>query len=61
MNQKKLRRLHAEEKLQVRRQGGRKRALGTCAPMAIPQGRTNAGCWTSSPTLSLTTGSRSAS
>jgi len=38
MNQKKLRRLYAEEKLQVRRRGGRKRALGTRAPMAIPQG-----------------------
>ena len=29
MNQKKLRRLYREEKLQVRRRGGRKRALGT--------------------------------
>ncbi|MGE5504204.1 MAG: IS3 family transposase, partial [Actinomycetota bacterium] len=38
MNQKKLRRLYAEEKLQVRRRGGRKRALGTRAPMTIPQG-----------------------
>lgn len=38
MNQKKLRRLYTEEKLQVRRRGGRKRALGTRAPMAIPQG-----------------------
>jgi putative transposase len=38
MNQKKLRRLYAEERLQVRRRGGRKRALGTRAPMTIPQG-----------------------
>ena len=38
MNLKKLRRLYAEERLQVRRRGGRKRALGTRAPMAIPQG-----------------------
>jgi len=38
MNQKKLRRLYREEKLQVRRRGGRKRALGTRAPLAIPQG-----------------------
>ena len=38
MNHKKLRRLYAEERLQVRRRGGRKRALGTRAPMAIPQG-----------------------
>ena len=32
MNQKKLRRLYREEKLQVRRRGGRKRALGTRRP-----------------------------
>src|SRR6476646_11726924 len=38
MNQKKLRRLYREERLQVRRRGGRKRALGTRAPIAIPQG-----------------------
>jgi putative transposase len=38
MNHKRLRRLYGEERLQVRRRGGRKRALGTRAPMAIPQG-----------------------
>jgi putative transposase len=38
VNHKKLRRLCREERLQVRRRGGRKRALGTRAPMAIPQG-----------------------
>lgn len=38
MNHKKLRRLYREERLQVRRRGGCKRALGTRAPMAIPQG-----------------------
>jgi putative transposase len=38
MNHKKLRRLYAEERLQVRRRGGRKRALGTRAPMMLPQG-----------------------
>ena len=38
MNHKKLRRLYREERLQVRRRGGRKRALGTRAPMTIPQG-----------------------
>ncbi len=38
MNHKKLRRLYAEERLQVRRRGGRKRALGTRAPMVLPQG-----------------------
>lgn len=36
LNQKKLRRLYREEKLQVRRRGGRKRALGTRRPMALP-------------------------
>ena len=36
MNQKKLRRLYREEKLQVRRRGGRKRALGTRRPMELP-------------------------
>jgi putative transposase len=38
MNHKKLRRLYAEERLQVGRRGGRKRALGTRAPMTLPQG-----------------------
>ena len=38
MNHKKFRRLYSEERLQVRRRSGRKRALGTRAPMANPQG-----------------------
>ena len=38
MNHKKLRRLYREERLQVRRRIGRKRALGTRAPLALPQG-----------------------
>jgi putative transposase len=38
MNHKKLRRLYREERLQVRRRSGRKRALGTRAPMTLPQG-----------------------
>ena len=38
MNHKKLRRLYREEKLQVRRRGGRKRALGTRAPLGLPDG-----------------------
>jgi putative transposase len=38
MNWKKLYRLYREEKLTVRKRGGRKRALGTRAPMALPQG-----------------------
>jgi putative transposase len=36
MNLKKLRRLYSEEKLQVRKRGGRKRALGTRRPMLVP-------------------------
>ena len=38
MNHKKLRRLYREEKLQVRKRGGRKRALGTRRPMILPSG-----------------------
>jgi putative transposase len=38
LNHKKLRRLYREERLQVRRRGGRKRALGTRAPILLPQG-----------------------
>jgi putative transposase len=38
VNHKKLRRLYREEGLQVRRRRGRKRALGTRSPMALPQG-----------------------
>jgi putative transposase len=38
MNHKKLLRLYREEGLSVRRRRGRKRATGTRAPMAIPQG-----------------------
>ena len=38
MTHKKLRRLYAEERLQVRRRGGRKRALGIQAPLVMPQG-----------------------
>lgn len=38
VNHKKLFRLYREEKLVVRKRGGRKRALGTRAPMTIPQG-----------------------
>jgi putative transposase len=37
MNIKKLRRLYTEEKLQVRKRGGRKRALGTRKPMIMPE------------------------
>ena len=37
LNWKKLYRLYKEERLTVRKRGGRKRALGTRAPMAVPQ------------------------
>jgi putative transposase len=38
VNRKKLRRLYREERLQVRRRGGRKRALGTRSPITMPLG-----------------------
>ena len=37
MNHKKLYRLYREERLMVRRRGGRKRALGSRTPMELPQ------------------------
>lgn len=37
MNLKKVYRLYREERLTVRKRGGRKRALGTRAPMSMPQ------------------------
>ena len=37
LNHKKLFRIYREERLTVRRRGGRKRALGTRAPMTMPQ------------------------
>jgi putative transposase len=39
LNHKKLFRLYRAERLGVRRRGVRKRALGTRAPMALPQGK----------------------
>jgi putative transposase len=39
LNAKKLYRLYKEERLTVRKRGGPKRALGTRAPMAVPQDR----------------------
>src|SRR6476646_1797837 len=38
LTRKKLYRLYKEERLTVRKRGGRKRALGTRAPIAMPQG-----------------------
>ena len=37
VNHKRLFRLYREERLVVRRRGGRKRAMGTRAPMVVPQ------------------------
>ena len=39
LNHKKLRRLYREEQLQVRRRGGRKRALGTRRPLTQPEAK----------------------
>ena len=60
VNHKKVRRIYREKKLQVRRRGGRKRALGTRKPMVLPplivcmqttagqwMAQTNAGHWVS--------------
>ena len=38
LNHKKLYRLYREERLMDRKRGGRKRAIGTRAPMALSQG-----------------------
>jgi len=43
LNHKKLYRPYAEERRQVCRRGGRKRALGTRALLALSQGRNSAG------------------
>jgi putative transposase len=43
VNRKRVQRIYREERLMVRRRGGRKRALGLRAPMAAPD-RPNA-CW----------------
>ena len=43
VNHKKVRRIYTEEKLQVRRRGGGKHALGTRKPMVLPDG-TNQRC-----------------
>ena len=43
VNRKKLYWLYKEEQLTVHKRGGRKRALGTRAPMAVPQDRNQ--CW----------------
>ena len=48
MNHKKLRRLYVEERLQVRRRIGRKRAVVTRVPLA--ESRTSVGRWSSCTT-----------
>ena len=45
VNHKKLRSIYTEERLQVRRRGGRKRALGTRKPMVLPDGPNQRGAW----------------
>ena len=50
MNHKKLLRLYREETLRVRRRRGRKRAMGTRAPIRCRKDRTSAGGSTSSAT-----------
>src|SRR5258708_15467370 len=37
VNHKRLSRIYREERLMVRKRGGRKRALGVRAPMAVPR------------------------
>jgi len=46
LNHKKLLRLYREEKLQVRKRGGCKRALGTRRPMVLPCRINERGAWT---------------
>ncbi|WP_370737988.1 IS3 family transposase [Octadecabacter ascidiaceicola] len=47
VNHKKVRRIYVEEKLQVRRRGSRKRALGRGCRWCCPMAQTNTGAWTS--------------
>jgi len=51
---KKLRRLYREEKLQVRKRGGRKRALGIRRPMVLLVALMNGEAWTLCQTPSQT-------
>ena len=56
LNRKLLRRLYREEGFQVRKRGGRKRVLGTRAPILLPArpGVGNDGLWILSATVSPT-------
>ena len=60
VNLKKVYRLYREEGLAVKRRRGRRRAIGTRAPLAYPRRSTSAGRWTSSA-ISSSTGGASAS
>ena len=48
VNRKRVQRLYREERLTVRRRGGRKRAVGTRRPIELPLAANQR--WTSSPT-----------
>lgn len=50
VNKKRVQRLYREEKLTVRRRGGRKRAMGKRRPLEMPLAPTCAGAWTLCPT-----------
>ena len=60
VNHKRLFRIYREERLMVRKRGGRKRALGTRTPMPVAHCRMTAGRSTSSP-ISSSTAAASAS
>ncbi|SPP98066.1 protein of unknown function [Bradyrhizobium vignae] len=47
MNHKKLLRLYREERLAVRRRGGRERAIGTRSPMTVAMTPNDRWSWTS--------------
>src|SRR4051794_11048581 len=47
VNKKRVQRLYREERLTVRRRGGRKRALGTRRPLEVAVAVTSVGAWTS--------------
>jgi putative transposase len=49
VNHKRLFRIYREERLMVRKRGGRKRALGTRAPIPVPLRPNDAGRSTSFP------------
>ena len=44
LNHKRVFRIYHEERLSVRKRGGRKRALGTCSPTALPEAANQRWC-----------------